>query len=195
MAETVAKYCPSPEVKDLVLWTDPKLSGGIFGGVTLAYYLLEKSGYTVLALGANASLFIVVVSFLWANLATLVGRSQPPIPDIHISEAVARDVAEKTVGVINGAFKYGHTVLTGSNMVLSAKTAAGLYFAAKIGNWFHFLTFVYMGVFFAFVFPKVYTMKQKEIDNFAGIAIAHMKTSYQTIEQALLSKIPKAKDQ
>lgn len=193
MAEIVAKYVPNEQARDLVLWADPKKSGGVFAGITVGYYMLEKSGYTVLALSANVSLFLVVVSFLWANVATLIGRGPPPIPDVQLSEATARSIAENSVSIVNNFLKFGHTVLTGSNIMTSVKSAGILYVVAKIGGWFNLLTFFYMGAFFAFVFPKVYIMKQKEIDDVAAVAFEHIKTYYNTIEQAVLSKIPKAK--
>ena len=60
--------------KDLVMWTDPKKTGAVFGGATLLYYFLEQSGYTAISLVSNVLLLAVIGSFLWGTASRFMGK-------------------------------------------------------------------------------------------------------------------------
>lgn len=181
-----------PEVKQLVMWEDPKKTGGLLAGSTLFYMVIERSGYTMLTLTANTLLLVVISCFLWANLSTILGRSGPPIPKIEISEATARAIADKSAASINKACAFGYAVLSGSDIMLSVKSAAGLWFVGKVGAWFNFWSLCYFVVLSCLTVPKVYIAKQKEIDEVAAIGMQHAKTYYAVVEKAIMAKMPKA---
>jgi hypothetical protein len=67
----VLRFCA---VEDLLLWRDPKKSGVVFAGATLAYLLLEWSHFSLLSIIANTLLIAVSVAFLWNNIANFTGR-------------------------------------------------------------------------------------------------------------------------
>ncbi|KAK3279151.1 hypothetical protein CYMTET_12952 [Cymbomonas tetramitiformis] len=189
----LAKYgIKDPKVQDLLMWADPKKSGMTLGGATVAYFFLEKSGYTMLSLLSNALLIIVVACFLWSNLAGIIGRPPPPIPKIELKEADVRSVTDLAVAHFNKASAFVYQVLTGSDMMLSVKVGGGLWLAGKLGGLFHFFTMIYMAVLVAFTVPKVYQLKQKEIDELLAIAMVHVKKYYAVIEANVLSKLPKS---
>jgi hypothetical protein len=60
---------------DVLLWRKKHLSIGLLVGATLAWILLEKTGYTVLSIVSNVTLFLVVILFVWSNVAALLNRS------------------------------------------------------------------------------------------------------------------------
>jgi hypothetical protein len=60
---------------DVLLWRKKHLSIGLLVGATLAWILLEKTGYTLVSLVSNITLFLVVILFVWSNLAALLNRS------------------------------------------------------------------------------------------------------------------------
>ena len=61
-------------VEALLLWRDPAKTGGVFAGITLLYLLLEWSRFSLLTLIANVLLFLVVLTFLWNNLAQFINK-------------------------------------------------------------------------------------------------------------------------
>jgi hypothetical protein len=61
-------------VEDLLLWRDPKKSGVVLAGATLAYLLLEWSHFSLLSIVANTLLVAVSVAFLWNNIANFTHR-------------------------------------------------------------------------------------------------------------------------
>ena len=64
----------APAVENLLLWRDPKKSGIVVAGATLAYLLLEWSHFSLLSIIANTLLVAVSVAFLWNNVANFTGR-------------------------------------------------------------------------------------------------------------------------
>merc|ERR1711988_1619685 len=117
-------------------WKDPKKTGPIVGGATLAYFFVEYSGYTLIAMVANLLMLAVVVCFVWGNVAGLIGKAPPPIPNLQIEEGVMREVVEKAVSVYNKAAGFVVKVLSPGDAMLSVKVVGGLWFVAKIGNYF-----------------------------------------------------------
>ena len=61
-------------MEDLLLWRDPKKSGVVLAGATLAYLLLEWSHFSLLSTVANTLLVAVSVAFLWNNIANFTSR-------------------------------------------------------------------------------------------------------------------------
>jgi len=61
-------------VESILLWRDPRKSGAILGGATLAYLLLEWSSFSLLSVVANTLLIAVSAAFLWNNIANFTGR-------------------------------------------------------------------------------------------------------------------------
>ena len=66
-------------MEDLLLWRDPKKSGVVLAGATLAYLLLEWSHFSLLSIAANTLLVAVSVAFLWNNIANFTSRWGPAI--------------------------------------------------------------------------------------------------------------------
>ena len=54
------------------MWEQPVTSGLALASVTAAFFLLEKSGFTLIALTANILLVAVLGVFVWSNVATVL---------------------------------------------------------------------------------------------------------------------------
>ena len=50
------------------------MSGAVLGGVSVAYYLLEHSRYSLVSISANLLLLLVSATFLWANIASFANK-------------------------------------------------------------------------------------------------------------------------
>jgi hypothetical protein len=62
---------------DVLLWRKKHLSIGLLVGATLAWILLEKTGYKLVSVVSNVTLLLVVILFVWSNLAVLLNRYFP----------------------------------------------------------------------------------------------------------------------
>lgn len=65
-------------VEDLLLWRSWEKTAPIVGVATLAYVGVELSGISVISLLSNLLLLLIVVSFIWNNVATFAGRYAVP---------------------------------------------------------------------------------------------------------------------
>ena len=59
-------------VESVLMWEQPVTSGLALASVTAAFFLLEKSGFTLIALTANILLVAVLGVFVWSNVATVL---------------------------------------------------------------------------------------------------------------------------
>jgi hypothetical protein len=58
--------------KALVLWEDAKKTGVVVSGVTVAYYFMEHSGSTLIALLCNLLMCATIASFLFTHVTNLL---------------------------------------------------------------------------------------------------------------------------
>ena len=59
---------------DVILWREKYISAGILISSTLAWILLEHSGYTLLSIISNVLLLLILTFFVWANAANFIHK-------------------------------------------------------------------------------------------------------------------------
>lgn len=183
-----------PRTKALVMWQDPKKTGAMFGGSTLIYYFLEQSGYTAISLVSNLLLLAVIGSFLWSSASRFMNKPSLSLHVPEIDEQTARTLAEHFQTGFNKAGLYSNRVLSGTEPILTLKTAGVLYVVSRFGGWFHFWTLCYMVVFCVFTVPKVYEMKQTEIDQLLAKASKQLGAYSDVLKQNATNMLNKAKE-
>merc|ERR1712157_698641 len=148
---------------DLLMWKDVTKSGIAFGTATFLYLLFELSGWTTVAILANAALLAIIGTFVWSTVSQVLGKSALPIPEPNPEPA------------------------------LSIKAAFVCYIVAKIGGLFNLLTLAYIIVFSLFTMPKVYDMYKEEIDKFVQMDHAKVQEltaqGKKLLDDKVLSKI------
>lgn len=131
------------------MWRDVRLSGIIFGGLTVAYLVLEWSGYSITCLVAYAIFALLTGLLVWHYAAPFV-KMNPPVPSliIHgITEEEAKKVVEKTVPLANRLLATASAVITGKDLFLSAKVLGALYAVARVSSMISLFTLTYLGEF------------------------------------------------
>jgi len=194
MADRLHLPLSNKRLEDILMWREPKTSGAIFGGFTLAYLVLEWSGFSIFCLAAYALFGVIGGLLVWHYAAPLV-KMPPPIPAFiqdGLSEEEVKKQVEKFLPKVNELIAMVRRVISGQDLTLSAKVLGGLYTVARISAIFSLFTLAYLGVLIAFVAPKVYEMRKDEIDGYIAIAMEKLKGFYKQIE-ANMSKIPSAK--
>lgn len=184
----------SPQSKAMVMWEDPKKSGAVFGGATMLYYFLERSGYTAISLVSNMLLLAVIGSFLWSSASRFMNKESLKLHIPEIDDTTARALAEHFQTGFNKAGVYGNRVLTGGEPILTLKTAALLYVVSSFGGFFHFWTLCYTVVFLAFTTPKIYEMKKTEIDQLMAKASKQLGAYGEVFKANANNMLNKAKE-
>merc|ERR1711959_394986 len=67
----------SEQAMDLLMWKDVTKSGIAFGTATFLYLLFELSGWTTVAILANAALLAIIGTFVWSTVSQVLGKSEP----------------------------------------------------------------------------------------------------------------------
>eukprot|EP00850_Spirogloea_muscicola_P015917 SM000126S26293 [mRNA] locus=s126:35899:37789:- [translate_table: standard] len=189
--QSVHQMLGGGQVADVLLWRKWTVSSGILGVATLAWILFEWSGYTLLTLLANTLLILVAAVFVWAQAAAFLNRAPPPLPALSLSEDNVLWAAGFLRTEINKTLAIAHSVALGKDVKLFIKVIVGLYLLATIGAWFNFLSLVFLVVLLAFTLPLFYDKYEDDVDKFVKIAVDEFNKVYKTVEQQILSRIPK----
>ncbi|XP_024541951.1 reticulon-like protein B2 [Selaginella moellendorffii] len=177
---------------NVLLWKQKNVSTSLLVGSTVAWFLFEWSGYTLLSLVCNVLLFLIVILFLWATIASLLHRPAPPIPEIVLTEEMVHDSAATLRVEINKALLAAHDVAIGKDFRVFLKVTVVLWILSKLGAWFNFITLVYILVVGAHTIPVIYDKYQDEIEAMIGKLFEEAKKQYSKVDANVLSKIPRS---
>ncbi|EFJ16448.1 hypothetical protein SELMODRAFT_179628 [Selaginella moellendorffii] len=177
---------------NVLLWKQKNVSTSLLVGSTVAWFLFEWSGYTLLSLVCNVLLFLIVILFLWATIASLLHRPPPPIPEIVLTEEMVHDSAATLRVEINKALLAAHDVAIGKDFRVFLKVTVVLWILSKLGAWFNFITLVYILVVGAHTIPVIYDKYQDEIEAMIGKLFEEAKKQYSKVDANVLSKIPRS---
>ncbi|KAG0630794.1 hypothetical protein M758_1G204200 [Ceratodon purpureus] len=190
--KTVHQLLGGGRAADSALWRDKYLSAGTLGGSTLVWFLLEKSGYTFMSLLCNILMFVVVILFVWSNVAALLHRAGPPVPELSMSEDFVLSTASVFRIELNKALAIARDVALGKDFKMFLLVIAFLYVVSTVTSWFNFLTCVWIGIVSLHIVPFVYDKYEDVIDHHAKKAADLASTHYKNMDAAVLSKIPRA---
>lgn len=174
---------------DTLLWKDKFMAGGILGVATIAYFVLEHSGYTLLSIFSNLLLITFAILFVWSNAAVFLNRSPPPLPDFHVSEEAANSLALALRVEINKVLAIVHDITLGKDFKLFLKVMVVLWGLSVVGGWFHFLTLVYLAIVVAHTIPVVYDTYEDQIELYAKRGYEEAQKQYKKVDETVLSKI------
>ncbi|KAG0591994.1 hypothetical protein M758_1G204000 [Ceratodon purpureus] len=189
---TVHQILGGGRAADSALWRDKYLSAGTLIGSTVVWFLLEKSGYTFMTLLCNILMFAVVILFVWSNVAALLHRNGPPVPELSLSEDFVLSTASVIRYDVNKALAIARDVALGKDFKLFLLVIAFLYVVSTVTSWFNLLTCVWIGIVLLHIVPFVYDKYEDVIDHHAKKAADVASTHYKNVDAAVLSKIPRA---
>lgn len=177
---------------DVILWRKKYVSAGILIGATLAWILLERSGYTLLSIISNVLLLLIVGLFIWANATAFIHKPPPRIPELHLSEDMVVSFASALRVEINKALAIAHDIALGKDLKVFLKVVAVLWGLSIVGGWFHFLTLIYISVVLSHTVPVIYERYEDQIDSYSKVAMDEAHKHYRTINDVVAKKFPKA---
>jgi hypothetical protein len=189
--KTVYQLLGGGRAADSALWRDKYLSGGTLFGSTAIWYLLEKSGYTFVTLTCNILMCVIVLLFVWSNVAALLHRAGPPVPELSLSENFVMNTANLIRIEINKALHIARTVALGKDFKLFLLVVASLYVVSIVGSWFNLLTCVWIGIVWFHVVPFIFDKYEDVIDHHAQKASEAASVQYRKLDDAILRKIPR----
>merc|ERR1712055_25882 len=181
------------ELKSILNWSEPALSGLIFGsGFVFLLSLSHFSLLSVLAYFALTLLFFGVGCKVYVHLmGTLKKPCKDPLAKIEVIDmALDSEKLEATLSKVVESLNEVVVKVRGlcllQNYVESAKFAALLYVASNIGAVFNTLTLLTIAWVAVFVIPTAYEQNQAKVDE----VLAQVKTQYEAINQKVAAMLP-----
>lgn len=173
-------------VEDLLLWRNVPRSAAVLGGITVAYLLLEWSGIPLLTLLSNIGLFGALGCAVWALVSRFVGVTRPTdiLPSVlrtGVDEATAKQLAEKLRVNLNKALAVVRRIISGDELLLTAKAAAALFVTGALGRVATPLGLLFAAVLALFTLPKLYELRKDDVDAGLSTARSHAERHYTTV--------------
>jgi len=178
---------------DILLWRKWQISAGILTVATVAWFLFEWSGYTLLTFIGNTALIAVLAVFAWAQAAALLKLPPPPVPELQLSEEQVQRVATVLRREVNGALAVAHNVAMGKDYWAFFRVVFGLYILAHVGTWFSTLSLMFVGVLLAFTIPVFYEKYEDQVDHHIQRGLDQAHSSYKVAHSKVrtaLQRIP-----
>jgi len=175
-------------------------SGLLFGIANLFYILFTWGEYSVITLVSYLLLSLLTVCFCYTNYVVLKGSwiqgktVENPFVErfktqkFHVRRESIDQHVDTVLDLINLGIDEYREVFYCTDNLLSLRFALYFYLGATLGNWFDFVSILYIGMLVSFIWPRLYEEKQKEIDQVVNIA----KDQINTYLQLALSKLPPA---
>ncbi|KAF9611422.1 hypothetical protein IFM89_032091 [Coptis chinensis] len=150
-------------VRDIMLWRKKRVSASILAIATATWVALEVYQFNFLTIASWASMAIVVLLFFWGNLARLLGRQEPNVPDFIASEQTTLKTAHTLKGLLEDTLRWMVRKGVTSEWYEFVGIVAALYVLSKIGSWFDLLTLLYIGVVMGLTVPLIYEKYEDKI--------------------------------
>jgi len=182
-------FLQNEAVESVLMWENPITSGVTLAIVSVAFFLLEKSGFTLVSLLANFLLVAVITIFTWSNVATVFNLPPPPLKTLEVDEEQARLLVAKITSTVNSVLSSIFSIILGKDAASTLKLAGTLYIIGKVGSYFHSATLLYLIIVMFFTVPKVYVLKKKEIDEIIAIVLEQANTHYTLLKGIVLEKV------
>jgi len=188
----------APAVTDVLHWRDPIRSGLVFGIITSSYILLGWFDYTVVTLVSYLLFALLAVCFLYATgiyVRNTFIRGQAYVnpftenfkkTNFQMSKAEASHHLHTFLDLVNLTVHKFTDVFFITNRIAVAKYLFIFYISAIVGEWFSGLSLAYIGTLAAFIWPRLYEEKKREIDQVFGLIDAE----YKKYSALVISKLP-----
>ncbi|XP_072959149.1 reticulon-like protein B12 isoform X2 [Typha angustifolia] len=179
-------------VADVMLWKRRHVTIGTLLGTLAAWVVFEVSGYTLLSLLSNVLLLLLTILFVWAKAAQILNRPPPPIPQMHISEEVIREVAAFMHPGINMMLSIFHDIALGKDSKLFYGVAIYLWLISIVGSLTDFPTMIYTSLIIVLTIPALYEKYEECIDRYMKLAYMEVwmyERIYERVSMKCFNKI------
>jgi hypothetical protein len=123
---------------------------------------------------------------------TFIFRTPPKIPEIHIKEEHFLMIVSALRNELNQAFVILRSIALGRDLKKFLMVVFGLWIISVVGNWFNFLTLVYICFVVLHTVPMLYEKHEDKVDPVAEKTLKELKKHYMVFDEKVLSKLPVA---
>ncbi|XXG65473.1 hypothetical protein AAC387_Pa05g3165 [Persea americana] len=179
------------KVADIILWKNKSFSAVILAAVTVIWFLFEVVEYNFVTLVCHISIVILLATFIWCNVASLLGREPPKIPDIILSESQFKEVALAFHSKQRVFIAILFDIAIGKDLKLFILAIALLWMLSTVGSYFSSLSLLYFVFLCIQTLPALYDQYEDEVDYLAGRGSRNLRKVYRKFDSKVLDKIPR----
>ncbi|KAJ8641829.1 hypothetical protein MRB53_018523 [Persea americana] len=188
------------KVADIILWKNKSFSAVILAAVTVIWFLFEVVEYNFVTLVCHISIVILLATFIWCNVASLLGRQRvhahddeepPKIPDIILSESQFKEVALAFHSKQRVFIAILFDIARGKDLKLFILAIALLWMLSTVGSYFSSLRLLYFVFLCIQTLPALYDQYEDEVDYLAGRGSRNLRKVYRKFDSKVLDKIPR----
>ena len=160
------------QVNELIYWTNPCMTGGIFGSIlAILVSLISHSCISVFTYASLAVLLITIFVRIFKSVLQAILKSGNEHPykklletDLALPADKVHEFADAAAARLNSFVAELRRLFLVEDIVDSIKLAIVLWVSTYIGAMFNGLTLIILGVVGLFTLPKVYQTHQDTID-------------------------------
>ncbi|KAL2544269.1 Reticulon-like protein B2 [Forsythia ovata] len=178
------------KIADILLWKKYKLSGGVLGGATIIWILLQLVGYHVLTIVSRGLIVALGAMFIWSWGAIFIKKTPPKIPALIIPEEPVLKLVSALRIQINRSLASLNDAASGKDLKKFLWVVSKLAFVSVLGGWFDFLTMLYLATVLLFTVLLFYDKYKNRADSFLVQLMAKIKKYYEVADAKVVSKIP-----
>ncbi|KAG7561675.1 Reticulon [Arabidopsis thaliana x Arabidopsis arenosa] len=175
---------------DVFLWRDKKLSASVLGVATAIWVLFELVEYHFLSLVCHILIFALAALFLLSNAHAFMNKTPPKIPELHIKEEHFLMIVSALRNELNQGFVILRSIALGRDLKKFLMVVVGLWIISVVGNWFNFLTLLYICFVLLHTVPMLYEKHEDKVDPVAEKTLKELKKHYMVFDEKVLSKLP-----
>ncbi|POO02728.1 Reticulon [Trema orientale] len=179
----------SGTMRDIFLWRKKKLSLLLLLVSTATWVLLQVYQFNLVTLLSWVAMFIVVSLFLWGNLLRLLGKEPPDLSRVEITEESALRLAMTLRTWTEEAIRWMFRVGAESDWLTFALTVGGLWLLSQVGNYFDFLTLLYLGIVMGMTVPVIYVKYEDNIKRLREGVRRQLKRYYDKFDEKVIKKV------
>ncbi|EEF34498.1 reticulon-like protein B12 [Ricinus communis] len=178
-------------VADVILWRQKNVTGGILLAALASWVVFERSGYTLLSLFSSVVLLLVAILFLWAKSAAILNRPAPPLPELHLSEEMANEVASFIRTHVNDFLSVSQDIALGKDTRLFFKVAGYLLLISIVGGLTDFVSLCYTSLVITLTIPALYERHEDFIDKYVKMGYEKSQQLYVNFDVECIGRIRK----
>lgn len=191
--------CPfTKPTSEILHWRDPIRSGLVFAIGNLFFFLITIGDYSIVTLVSYLFLILTGVSFGYNSYLKFKGTSENALAetlkqsDLGMTQEALADMVQSCHLTLEAFRKFVYQVFFARDVVLVAEVSGVVFLISQFGKLFSGTFFLYLTFLVSFVWPRVYEMKQKEIDAAVAQAVALISAKVGPILEKLPLPKPKS---
>ncbi|KAK9115960.1 hypothetical protein Sjap_014907 [Stephania japonica] len=156
--------------------------------------LLEEekvAEYHFVTLLCHLSITAMLLLFISCNVAPLLNRSPPKIPEIILSESAFKQAAMSFHRRLSQFIINIYYVSSGRDLPFFLLVIGLLWILAVIGTYFSITSLLYLGILCAMTLPVMYENYQDEVNRVAKKGNQNLKKLYRKLDSKVFNKIPR----